>query len=105
MDPQEQPYIRYVPPDPDELDAHVEYDLEDDDSSWLAITRKTVPRELRPVLTEDLVERLIDRLEKELHSQAMQVRQLRVTSRPGAQGNSHERSCYCQDNCFPRAND
>ena len=54
-------------PDPDELDALIEYDLEDEDSMWVATTRRAISRELRSAFTDDLVERLIDRFEKELH--------------------------------------
>ena len=55
-------------PDHDELDSRTEYDLEDEDLAWLATARRTGSRLLRQSLSEDLVERLIDRFEKELHS-------------------------------------
>lgn len=67
-DAREPPYIRYVAPDEEELDCQVEYDLEDDDVAWLAETRRSVTRSLRQGLTEDIVERLIDRFEKGLHA-------------------------------------
>lgn len=70
--PTERPYIRYVPPDHDELDGRVEYDLEDEDLAWTAATQKAISRSNRAAFTEELVERLIDRFEKELHCAVLQ---------------------------------
>eukprot|EP00889_Picochlorum_renovo_P005275 jgi/Picre1/32305/NNA_007651.t1 len=59
----EQAYIRYMQPTPDELDQAIEYDLDDEDEQWLKAYNKSQSTSLQ--LKEEWMEHLMDRMEKE----------------------------------------
>lgn len=63
------PYFRYVQPTPDDLDLAIEYDLDDEDEDWLEEHNKEAKRSKvrhpRQPLSEEGLEHLMDRMEKE----------------------------------------
>lgn len=63
-------YIRFIEKTPEELDGEVEYDLDEEDTTWLdIINEKRAENSLNEIST-DVLELLIDRLEKESYFQA-----------------------------------
>ncbi|XP_065337292.1 bromodomain-containing protein homolog isoform X1 [Cloeon dipterum] len=62
-------YIRFIEKSPDELDAEVEYDADEEDGAWLSFMNdKRKTENLAPVSIEQF-ELLMDRLEKESYFQ------------------------------------
>lgn len=59
----EQAYIRYMQPTPDELDQAIEYDLDEEDEQWLKAYNKSQSTSFQ--LKEEWMEHLMDRMEKE----------------------------------------
>ncbi|KAF9417319.1 hypothetical protein HW555_005535 [Spodoptera exigua] len=64
--PRPNAYIRFIEKSAEELDGEVEYDVDEEDTAWLAIINKTRR------FTVDTLELLMDRLEKESYFQASQ---------------------------------
>lgn len=63
-------YIRFIEKSPEELDGEVEYDVDEEDTTWLDIMNdKRSETSLQSISVETL-ELLIDRLEKESYFQA-----------------------------------
>lgn len=63
-------YIRFIEKTPEELDGEVEYDVDEEDTTWLEmINEKRDESGLNPI-SIDTLELLIDRLEKESYFQA-----------------------------------
>lgn len=63
-------YIRFIEKTPEELDGEIEYDLDEEDTTWLdIINEKRAESNLNEIST-DVLELLIDRLEKESYFQA-----------------------------------
>jgi bromodomain and PHD finger-containing protein 1 len=63
-------YIRFIEKTPEELDGEVEYDVDEEDTTWLdIINEKRDDSGLNPI-SIDTLELLIDRLEKESYFQA-----------------------------------
>lgn len=58
-------YIAWKDKTIEELDAHIEYDLDSEDEHWLADINKQRGEKGMELLTEDDFEKIIDRLEKE----------------------------------------
>ncbi|VVC93055.1 unnamed protein product [Leptidea sinapis] len=56
----------------EELDGEVEYDVDEEDTAWLAIINKTRAKQGLPPVSVDTLELLMDRLEKESYFQASQ---------------------------------
>ncbi|XP_076255187.1 bromodomain-containing protein 140 isoform X2 [Rhynchophorus ferrugineus] len=68
--PRPNAYIRFIEKSTEELDGEVEYDVDEEDTAWLAImNEKRESQGLAPVSVDSL-ELLMDRLEKESYFQA-----------------------------------
>lgn len=68
--PKPNAYIRYIEKSIEELDGEVEYDVDEEDTTWLSIiNEKRKDQGYNPVSVESL-ELLMDRLEKESFFQA-----------------------------------
>lgn len=68
--PKPNAYIRFIEKTVEELDGEIEYDVDEEDTTWLdLINEKREDAGLNPI-TIDMLELLIDRLEKESHFQA-----------------------------------
>ncbi|XP_075983560.1 bromodomain-containing protein 140 isoform X2 [Anticarsia gemmatalis] len=70
--PRPNAYIRFIEKSAEELDGEVEYDVDEEDTAWLAIVNKTRAKNGLPPVTVDTLELLMDRLEKESYFQATQ---------------------------------
>ncbi|CAB3220534.1 unnamed protein product [Arctia plantaginis] len=70
--PRPNAYIRFIEKSAEELDGEVEYDVDEEDTAWLAIINKTRAKNGLPPVTVDTLELLMDRLEKESYFQATQ---------------------------------
>ncbi|KAJ8711347.1 hypothetical protein PYW07_008589 [Mythimna separata] len=70
--PRPNAYIRFIEKSAEELDGEVEYDVDEEDTAWLAIINKTRAKQNLPAVTVDTLELLMDRLEKESYFQASQ---------------------------------
>ncbi|XP_014212581.1 peregrin [Copidosoma floridanum] len=62
-------YVRFMERSGEELDGEVEYDLDEEDSAWLAIVNERRAASGLPNLEPDVFELLMDRLEKESYFQ------------------------------------
>ncbi|KAI5712860.1 hypothetical protein M8J76_010859 [Diaphorina citri] len=62
-------YIRFIEKNADELDEEVEYDMDEEDASWLNIMNEQRKISNLPPLAIDTFELLMDRLEKECQFQ------------------------------------
>jgi len=58
-------YIKFVEKSPEELDAEVEYDMDEEDVAWLRLMNNKRNNDNLGLITEDQFELLMDRLEKE----------------------------------------
>ena len=58
-------YIKFVEKSPEELDAEVEYDMDEEDVAWLDLINERRTRDGLPEVEEAQFELLMDRLEKE----------------------------------------
>lgn len=68
--PRPNAYIRFIEKSAEELDGEVEYDVDEEDTTWLGIiNEKRASQGLNPVSVDSL-ELLMDRLEKESYFQA-----------------------------------
>ena len=67
--PRPNAYIRFIEKSAEELDGEVEYDVDEEDTAWLAIINKTRVKQNLPAVTVDTLELLMDRLEKESYFQ------------------------------------
>ncbi|XP_050677555.1 bromodomain-containing protein homolog [Leptidea sinapis] len=70
--PRPNAYIRFIEKSAEELDGEVEYDVDEEDTAWLAIINKTRAKQGLPPVSVDTLELLMDRLEKESYFQASQ---------------------------------
>ena len=59
----EQAYMRYMQPTPDDLDQAIEYDLDEEDETWLE--KYNGSKSAHSKLKEEWMEHLMDRMEKE----------------------------------------
>ncbi|KAF4532482.1 hypothetical protein B566_EDAN003058, partial [Ephemera danica] len=62
-------YIRFIEKSPDELDAEVEYDADEEDGAWLELANEKRAMDNLPPVSEENFELLMDRLEKESYFQ------------------------------------
>ncbi|KAL4711897.1 hypothetical protein ACJJTC_006066 [Scirpophaga incertulas] len=62
-------YIRFIEKSAEELDGEVEYDVDEEDTAWLAIINKMRAKQGLPAVSVDTLELLMDRLEKESYFQ------------------------------------
>ncbi|XP_063220661.1 peregrin-like isoform X2 [Bacillus rossius redtenbacheri] len=62
-------YIRFVECPAEELDARVEYELDEQDCAWLQLMNELRASKGLPKVREDVLELLMDRLEKECYFQ------------------------------------
>ncbi|KAI4454547.1 phd finger protein [Holotrichia oblita] len=84
-------YIRFIEKSAEELDGEVEYDVDEEDTAWLAImNEKREAQGLSPVSVDSL-ELLMDRLEKESYFQAA------VNGHAGAVVDDDAVCCICMD--------
>ncbi|KXJ83568.1 hypothetical protein RP20_CCG004947 [Aedes albopictus] len=84
-------YIRFIEKSTEELDGEVEYDVDEEDTTWLAImNERRAQQNLCPVPVDSL-ELLMDRLEKESYFQAA------VTGQNGAPVDDDAVCCICMD--------
>ncbi|XP_063833334.1 peregrin-like [Ostrinia nubilalis] len=70
--PRPNAYIRFIEKSAEELDGEVEYDVDEEDTAWLAIINKMRVKQNLPPVSVDTLELLMDRLEKESYFQATQ---------------------------------
>ncbi|XP_045454255.1 bromodomain-containing protein 1 [Melitaea cinxia] len=70
--PRPNAYIRFIEKSAEELDGEVEYDVDEEDTAWLAIINKNRAKQNLPPVSVDTLELLMDRLEKESYFQATQ---------------------------------
>lgn len=70
--PRPNAYIRFIEKSAEELDGEVEYDVDEEDTAWLAILNKIRAKQALPPVSVDTLELLMDRLEKESYFQATQ---------------------------------
>ncbi|XP_045771178.1 bromodomain-containing protein 1 isoform X2 [Maniola jurtina] len=70
--PRPNAYIRFIEKSAEELDGEVEYDVDEEDTAWLAIINKNRAKQTLPPVSVDTLELLMDRLEKESYFQATQ---------------------------------
>ncbi|XP_047511217.1 bromodomain-containing protein 1 isoform X2 [Pieris napi] len=70
--PRPNAYIRFIEKSAEELDGEVEYDVDEEDTAWLAIINKTRIKQGLTAVSVDTLELLMDRLEKESYFQASQ---------------------------------
>ncbi|XP_062553123.1 bromodomain-containing protein homolog [Armigeres subalbatus] len=84
-------YIRFIEKSTEELDGEVEYDVDEEDTTWLAtMNERRSNQNLCPVPVDSL-ELLMDRLEKESYFQAA------VTGQNGAPVDDDAVCCICMD--------
>ncbi|GJQ78049.1 hypothetical protein Trydic_g2393 [Trypoxylus dichotomus] len=89
--PRPNAYIRFIEKSAEELDGEVEYDVDEEDTAWLAImNEKREAQGLSPVSVDSL-ELLMDRLEKESYFQAA------VNGHAGAVVDDDAVCCICMD--------
>lgn len=62
-------YIRFIEKSAEELDGEVEYDVDEEDTAWLALINKQRLKQGLPQVSVDTLELLMDRLEKESYFQ------------------------------------
>lgn len=67
--PRPNAYIRFIEKSAEELDGEVEYDVDEEDTAWLAIINKNRVKQALPPVSVDTLELLMDRLEKESYFQ------------------------------------
>ncbi|KPJ20626.1 Peregrin [Papilio xuthus] len=70
--PRPNAYIRFIEKSAEELDGEVEYDVDEEDTAWLALINKSRAKQGLPPVSVDTLELLMDRLEKESYFQATQ---------------------------------
>ncbi|KAG8239664.1 hypothetical protein J437_LFUL013887 [Ladona fulva] len=66
-------YIRFIERSPDELDAEVEYDMDEEDVAWLNIINGQREANSLPPVSMETFELLMDRFEKESYFEVMQT--------------------------------
>lgn len=89
--PRPNAYIRYIEKSVEELDGEVEYDVDEEDTTWLSIiNEKRQDNDLAPVSVDQL-ELLMDRLEKESYFQAA------ANGQTGAVVDDDAVCCICMD--------
>ncbi|KAL0818209.1 hypothetical protein ABMA28_008714 [Loxostege sticticalis] len=90
--PRPNAYIRFIEKSAEELDGEVEYDVDEEDTAWLAIINKMRAKQNLPPVSVDTLELLMDRLEKESYFQATQSGQ-----QTAAQVDEDAVCCICMD--------
>ncbi|XP_037872195.1 bromodomain-containing protein homolog isoform X2 [Bombyx mori] len=85
-------YIRFIEKSAEELDGEVEYDVDEEDTAWLALINKQRLKQGLPQVSVDTLELLMDRLEKESYFQATQSGQ-----QPAATVDEDAVCCICMD--------
>ncbi|XP_032526779.2 bromodomain-containing protein homolog isoform X1 [Danaus plexippus] len=90
--PRPNAYIRFIEKSAEELDGEVEYDVDEEDTAWLAIINKNRTKQGLPPVSVDTLELLMDRLEKESYFQATQNGQ-----QPAATVDEDAVCCICMD--------
>ncbi|KYB26065.1 Peregrin-like Protein [Tribolium castaneum] len=89
--PRPNAYIRFIEKSVEELDGEVEYDVDEEDTTWLSLmNEKREAAGLNPVSVDSL-ELLMDRLEKESYFQAS------VNGHTGAVVDDDAVCCICMD--------
>ncbi|XP_055837218.1 bromodomain-containing protein homolog [Episyrphus balteatus] len=89
--PRSNAYIRFIEKSAEELDGEVEYDVDEEDTTWLAmINEEREESNLNPVHI-DTLELLMDRLEKESYFQAA------ANGTPGIEVDDDAVCCICMD--------
>jgi len=66
-------YYRYVEKSKDELDEEVEYDMDEEDYAWLELINEERKREQFSIVSMEVFELLMDRLEKESHFETQTI--------------------------------
>lgn len=84
-------YIRYIEKSIEELDGEVEYDVDEEDTTWLAIMNEKRQDQGHASVTVDQLELLMDRLEKESFFQAA------ANGQSGAVVDDDAVCCICMD--------
>ncbi|XP_044260104.1 peregrin isoform X2 [Tribolium madens] len=96
--PRPNAYIRFIEKSVEELDGEVEYDVDEEDTTWLTLmNEKRETAGLNPVSVDSL-ELLMDRLEKESYFQVYHVNgQASVNGHTGAVVDDDAVCCICMD--------
>lgn len=84
-------YIRYIEKSAEELDAEVEYDVDEEDTTWLQIMNEKRKEQGLNMVSVDAMELLMDRLEKESYFQAA------ANGQTGAVVDDDAVCCICMD--------
>lgn len=69
--PRPNAYIRFIEKSAEELDGEVEYDVDEEDTAWLAIMNERREAAGLSAVSVDSLELLMDRLEKESYFQVI----------------------------------
>lgn len=84
-------YIRFIEKSAEELDGEVEYDVDEEDTTWLAIMNERRAEQNLAAVSVDTLELLMDRLEKESYFQAA------ANGQSGAEVDDDAVCCICVD--------
>lgn len=66
-------YYRYVEKSKDEMDEEIEYDMDEEDYAWLEMVNEERKREQFSIVSMEVFELLMDRLEKESHFETQTI--------------------------------
>lgn len=89
--PRPNAYIRFIEKSTEELDGEVEYDVDEEDTTWLSIINEKREDLGLPLVSVDTLELLMDRLEKESYFQAS------ANGQNGAVVDDDAVCCICMD--------
>lgn len=91
----EQAYIRYMQPTPDELDQAIEYDLDEEDEQWLKAYNKAQSTDFQ--LKEEWMEHLMDRMEKEYTYELQKHPEKWIVQQEAPQNETESKTKWRQD--------
>lgn len=89
--PRPNAYIRFIEKSAEELDGEIEYDVDEEDTTWLAIMNERRAEQGLAAVSVDTLELLMDRLEKESYFQAA------ANGQSGAEVDDDAVCCICVD--------
>lgn len=89
--PRPNAYIRFIEKSAEELDGEVEYDVDEEDTTWLGIMNERRSEQGLAAVSVDTLELLMDRLEKESYFQAA------ANGQSGAEVDDDAVCCICVD--------
>lgn len=89
--PRPNAYIRFIEKSAEELDGEVEYDVDEEDTTWLGIMNERRAEQGLAAVSVDTLELLMDRLEKESYFQAA------ANGQSGTEVDDDAVCCICVD--------